>query len=269
MKSSRLLLGLTAAMLCATAAPAADVPYRPTAAAVAAAAATPNWTGPYVWGYIGAGQSRDTASFDASSPGSPAGPSTTVKQFAKLPDGKTCNTKGGCVIPGAAAVAGVPATNGVDATMNGLLLGGGGGYDWRVANYWVVGLEADMAYSTLHGSSGGGSGMLTRDMTYLGFLGGRVGFLVTPSMLAYFKGGAAFANFNTVASASNGSISVSDTKWGWSVGPGIELQLPQIAQGLAVRGEALYSRFSDQAIGPYGTVSNNVGTITIGAVKRF
>lgn len=220
----------------------------PTYKAPIAAPASTNWNGLYVTGFIGAGRSNNTATVDD--------PVTTTSKYGH----SGCWSWKGCSKT-------TIGQTGINADAVGLVIGGGVGYDWRIANYWVVGLEADLMYSSISGTGNIGNVQATQDFKWLGFAGGRVGFLITPSMLAYFKGGAAIADISFVTNTVGGA---SNTRWGYGLGGGIEMQLPQVAQGLSIRGEAMYDGFGKSNIGPgLAVVNNDVITVTIGAVKKF
>lgn len=135
----------------------------------------------------------------------------------------------------------------------GPLAGGQIGYDYQINNF-VIGPEFDIDYAHV-GKSGGelvalGPFALATNadtrLNWLGTLRARAGYLVTPSLLVYATGGGAFGGIDNttsialsgpkgfnVSAASDGST----TKWGWTVGAGVEYQF---ANRWSVKGEYRY-----------------------------
>jgi outer membrane immunogenic protein len=134
---------------------------------------------------------------------------------------------------------------------NGGFIGGGQvGYNWQFASAFVMGVEADI--QGVAGSRGSAviSGALlipgfaqstaqiasvSRSVDYLGTVRGRIGYLVTPTLLAYGTGGLAYGGVNanttiTQALIPNsistpvwfGGNSFSNTRAGWTAGGGLE-----------------------------------------------
>jgi outer membrane immunogenic protein len=120
--------------------------------------------------------------------------------------------------------------------------GGYFGYLRRVAPAWVVGLEGDIAWGdsnkTVAGIPGASAALgLDSASVKEGWdasLRGRLGFLVTPTVLLYGTGGAAWQNLTTSAncagvpgSACSTALSeqISWTKAGWTAGGGAEAKL--------------------------------------------
>jgi outer membrane immunogenic protein len=142
------------------------------------------------------------------------------------------------------------ATTWVHSGNNGGFIGGGQiGYNWQFNNVFVAGVEADIQGVTSH-SGGGGAGFgvgfdpvsgaspatftrVNRGIDYLGTVRGRLGYLVTPTLLAYGTGGLAYGGVNLNASYLSfdtaavfgpgaGATSFSDTRVGWTAGGGLE-----------------------------------------------
>jgi outer membrane immunogenic protein len=125
---------------------------------------------------------------------------------------------------------------GVRGNNNSGFIGGGQiGYNYQFYNSFLVGLEADIQGL----ASSGGGGQLTAavaplwsavavngSMDYLGTVRGRLGWLVTPTLLVYGTGGFAYGGvtLNTAigTSAGLGSVAFSDTNTGWTAGGGVE-----------------------------------------------
>ena len=145
------------------------------------------------------------------------------------------------------------------------MFGGQVGYNWQSSN-WVFGLEADAQWTGQKGSAdflcaaGGavvvgaaalpgpclpgstflppgtvGAGLsIDQRLEWFGTLRGRLGVLVTPSVLLYGTGGLAFGSVKTdalLASITPAGVpvaaasSASTTHAGWTVGAGIEAHL--------------------------------------------
>src|SRR5262245_24040968 len=117
------------------------------------------------------------------------------------------------------------------------LIGAHVGYNWQFAPTWVVGLEGDWSWTNNNSSeivntrnSAGvpfvpaSPAIMTRDLDWLATIRGRLGYLVTPDLLLYATGGAAFGHVNYNASLESvgpGTVWAVDfdkTKTGWVVG---------------------------------------------------
>jgi len=133
--------------------------------------------------------------------------------------------------------------------MNGGLFGGQIGYNWQTSN-WVFGLEADAQWTGQSGSTtvlcpvggcfpaavlaplgGGGAATLTDKLDWFATFRGRVGFTVTPNVLLYATGGAAWGEVETTlgltaltaAGVPVTAVGTNKTdRFGWTVGGGIE-----------------------------------------------
>jgi len=128
---------------------------------------------------------------------------------------------------------------------DGFIGGGQIGYNYQFANSFVAGLEADIqgvAGSNNTASSFGAFGPLassisaSKSIDYLGTVRGRVGYLITPSLLVYGTGGLAYGQANLSSSifqtvgglVGTSSSAFSDTRVGWTAGGGVEwLFLPK------------------------------------------
>ena len=124
----------------------------------------------------------------------------------------------------------------IDAS--GFVGGGQIGYNWQISPLWVVGLEADLAWTDIHGSvSVPGPNDASRIMTgtqkldWLGTVRGRLGIAPVDRMLLFVTGGFAYGN-GSLATALTRTIgcpgnncqqgSTSGTLTGWTVGGGAE-----------------------------------------------
>jgi outer membrane immunogenic protein len=153
--------------------------------------------------------------------------------------------------------------------LDGGLFGGQIGYNWQVTN-WVFGVETDAQWTGQRGSTAflcgatatggpclpgltflpaGALGTLAtvdQRLEWFGTFRGRLGVTVTPSVLLYATGGAAYGTLRTdVALASftpaGAAVSIAaqnrDTRFGWTVGAGLEAMF---AQNWSAKVEYLY-----------------------------
>jgi outer membrane immunogenic protein len=116
--------------------------------------------------------------------------------------------------------------------LNGAIGGGQVGYNKQTGNF-VWGLEADIQASGQQGSAiftcavGCGPGPVTetinQKLDWFGTLRGRVGYTVTPEVIAYVTGGLAYGDIRTdgVISAPT-TFATSAVKAGWTIGGGVE-----------------------------------------------
>lgn len=137
--------------------------------------------------------------------------------------------------------------------MDGWLGGLQVGYNWQVKNV-VLGIEADIQWTGQKGSTAftcpgpvcnlGNTGIpaanapvnasLDQKLSWFATLRPRLGFTVTPTVLAYATGGLAVGHIKTdgtlsgytsAGAATSSSFSDSKTKAGWTVGGGVEAKL--------------------------------------------
>jgi outer membrane immunogenic protein len=101
--------------------------------------------------------------------------------------------------------------------VNGGVVGGTLGYNFQ-SGAAVFGLEGDIDWSGIKGSTACGGTSCETSNTWLGTARGRLGY-AAGNFLPYITGGAAFGNIkNSIA----GFGDASDTKLGWTVGGGVE-----------------------------------------------
>ena len=182
---------------------------------------------------------------------------------------------------------------------SGVLGGVYAGYNYQIAPTWVVGVEADWSGTSAKGNVtqpwilnpvgtplGGSFTTMSTKLDWLSSARGRVGVLVTPSVLAYATGGAAWGQFNYSASNSNGAVvppynapvSFNKTQTGFVVGGGLEWMA---THNWLLRAEYLYYGFNS---GPNVTGTsvnfptfpsnyvwgrNNVNVARVGAAYKF
>jgi outer membrane immunogenic protein len=129
----------------------------------------------------------------------------------------------------------------------GFIGGGQLGYNYQFNNSWVVGAEADIQGvavsndSTSIASGGFPNTILTatesRKLDYLGTVRGRLGFLITPTLLAYGTGGLAYGGVKgqtsittffppTFINFDSTSGTFNTTRAGWTAGGGAEWMFP-------------------------------------------
>jgi outer membrane immunogenic protein len=140
---------------------------------------------------------------------------------------------------------------------NGFIGGGTLGYNWATCNT-IFGIEADLAATDLESHWGLGFGSLIpgapnlfaakSEVNWLGTIRTRGGIAVD-NMLLYLTGGLAFAEIEhsgttLIPGGPNAAFDDSDTRWGWTVGSGIEYKL---GPSLSLKSEALYVRFDDNS----------------------
>jgi outer membrane immunogenic protein len=189
---------------------AADMPVKAPAAIVAQ-----NWTGLYVGGNIGYGW----------------GQSSSTELFT---DSNTPTNLGDCCTAGF--------SRGTIGSLNpsGGFIGAQIGYNRQVAPNWVLGVEADIHYSAIKGSTAGRftnplgtfptDGTAEQKLQWFGTVRGRAGFVTAPGFLLYVTGGLAFGQIKYSMLASEvppGDLYISNmnadtTRAGFTVGGGVE-----------------------------------------------
>jgi outer membrane immunogenic protein len=136
-------------------------------------------------------------------------------------------------------------------------VGGYAGWNWQFSPTWVVGAEGDFGWAnktvTYNGifvpgvfASGLAGEAISVQTTWDSSLRARLGYLVTPDVLLYATGGAAWQRFEsseTCPAVQCGALVIFDnasTRLGPTVGGGVELALPD---NLRLRGEYRYANF--------------------------
>ncbi|ODT08382.1 MAG: hypothetical protein ABS35_44365 [Kaistia sp. SCN 65-12] len=119
------------------------------------------------------------------------------------------------------------------------------GYNWQFSPNWVAGVEADIAYSGIESNFDwnyvdGSAYNINTNIDWFGTLRGRIGY-AWDNLLVYGTGGAAYGDVEVSTNYSDpedayGS-SFSDTRWGWTIGAGVEYG---ITQNITLKTEYLY-----------------------------
>ena len=123
-------------------------------------------------------------------------------------------------------------TRDTDQSINGIVYGGGIGFDAALGNKVVVGAEGELTYSTADADNDGVPNSFNLGQVKAGrdiYVGARAGFIVGEKMLVYAKGGYTNARFNLVGT--DGTVSLDqrlDTD-GWRIGAGVETAITQNA----------------------------------------
>lgn len=159
------------------------------------------------------------------------------------------------------------------------------GYNWQMTN-WLLGVEADASGASVKSShvlddtpgSGFDMDAIAESKVYwTSTFRGRVGYLVTPSLLFYGTGGLALAGIkNSVSDFDAGvfdptdSVSRTSTRIGWAAGGGIEYMFTPNVIG---RVEGLYMDFDDKTLttpnGDRYRFRNKVATARAGVAWKW
>jgi outer membrane immunogenic protein len=123
----------------------------------------------------------------------------------------------------------------VSPNNDGFIGGGQIGYNYQFANSFVAGIEADIQGVADSGNSAASFNPLlfttttaSKSLDYLGTVRGRLGYLITPTLLVYGTGGLAYGQTNlsfsmlSLGLASTATGAFSDTRVGWTAGGGVE-----------------------------------------------
>lgn len=142
----------------------------------------------------------------------------------------------------------------IGGSKTGFIGGGQIGYNYQYGEAWLLGLVADIqgiAQGSASASAFGAgapadfpdetivsSSLATKSIDYLGTVRGRIGYAVTPTVLAYATGGLAYGGVKSSSSITQANLGVGDvgfaedhfssfgnyssTRVGWIVGGGVE-----------------------------------------------
>jgi outer membrane immunogenic protein len=256
MRSWLLVSTALAAVMCASAAQAADMRVKAVKAPVVAAPFS--WSGFYLGVHAGVGWGRN--------------------QWSDFHDPIVANNNS---VPGPDAV----------YKVNGAVAGGQIGFNWQV-NWAVFGIEADASWAHIEGSGNNsppfGVNCLQQDggcqskIDSLGTITGRFG-VAFDRALVYVKGGAAWVNEDHTTGhtdllfpAFSYSATTSETRWGWTIGGGAEFAVSPNWSGkieynyIDLRDEVIAFTFSPpQTFGAAGTLQRTLHILKLGVNYRF
>ena len=108
-----------------------------------------------------------------------------------------------------------------DFDVDGGLLGGQLGYNWQT-NQFVFGVETDIAWSGIDGSTRCGGIRCRIDNNWLGTTRARFGF-AADRFMPFIAAGVAYGEVEANATGNRGA---DDTRVGWTIGGGVEYALP-------------------------------------------
>lgn len=247
MKNSTSVLVLLSTIMLASAAGAADLVTKTQATIVAS---NNTWTGAYFFGQIGVGQTKGSAQNDAQSW---TDRYPVQKCYSWEEGGEKCYNKHNEYVT---VTTSLPAQSGEDNVI-GLLVGAGLGYNYRTGTNLALGIEADGVYSWMNGYINSTGGTIQHQVPYILSLTARAIFIPTalPNTGIYLKGGMALPELKT----SINGVSATQTKLGYTIGSGLEWQLPSM--GVSVRTEAMYVKVPDQTVAFAGGSSTLKGDI--------
>lgn len=134
-----------------------------------------------------------------------------------------------------------------DESIDGFMYGVGLGYDFGVGDRAVLGLEAELSSSTAE------TEVVDGDLEDLGFgaelntgrdfyVGARAGYVVSPNMMLYAKGGYTNARYNMLADDGTTELQTDLDVDGWRVGAGAEYAM---SENTFVKLEYRYSNYSE------------------------
>jgi len=150
----------------------------------------------------------------------------------------------------------VPATGRVTGGGRGWFGTVGGGCDYQIAERWVIGAFADFDFSDIHGHLAGLDilGLTGTEKERSAWaLGGRIGYLINPTLLTYFGGGFTQARFSNTELAPfvPGTVLVTPlhlqghTFDGWFLASGFEYNLGWIP-GLFWKTEYRFAQYDHE-----------------------
>lgn len=146
-------------------------------------------------------------------------------------------------------------TNSLDSSS--VAIGLHGGFNWQCAPSFMVGIEGDFTWTNAHKAVsqswtysstttpiGGSNTTISAKLESLSSIRVRLGYLVTPQLLAYVTGGRAWGRVHRAASDTNGTnyataVDFSRTLEGYAAGGGLEWRF---ASHWTLRGEYLFYR---------------------------
>lgn len=164
-----------------------------------------------------------------------------------------------------------PAAASLDGGGQGLLGSVFVGGDYQISDRVLVGALGDLTWPGMQSvlTAGGAiSATVTTHTDMAWTVGGRVGYLITPSALLYALAGYTNQGFSTLGFAGNGAtvFSSNDRLSGITVGPGLEFT---IAKGWSTRLEYRYSSFETRTLANGETIQPSMHTVRVGLAYKF
>jgi outer membrane immunogenic protein len=148
-----------------------------------------------------------------------------------------------------------------------------GGCDYQFAGpygNWVIGAFGDYDFSNIHGEVGNFTNTVpggTEKLSSTWAVGGRLGYLVFPKLLAYMSGGYTEARFDDINLTISGApyLIPAATYHGWFMGSGYEYSLDNFMPGLFWKTEYRFADYTarDNGIIDVAGVSNDPGGCAI------
>ncbi|MEI2383653.1 outer membrane protein [Breoghania sp. JC706] len=132
-----------------------------------------------------------------------------------------------------------PATGSFDLDSNGVNAGVHAGYNYMFTPNWLLGMEADIAYTDQSDSASPNGVGVKATSNWLSTVRARAGYVFDNNVLVYGTGGLALADRKW----SGGGSDDSDVTAGWTVGGGVETAL---TDHLTARAEYLYADFGKE-----------------------
>lgn len=173
----------------------------------------------------------------------------------------------------------------------GVIAGGQAGYNWQLDNNWLIGVEADLAGTSIapemHISTGSllkpwGTSNLTNKsrIDYFGTLRARAGYFLPSNVLIYTTAGLAYGgvsnNFSLTGQFGSDHLNAigkhESTDLGWTVGAGAEYP---VTQNISLRVEYLYADLGKHTLvsgaffGPNVTGTGSVKGWTTAHIARL
>ncbi len=148
----------------------------------------------------------------------------------------------------------------VSASNFGFIGGAQAGFNWQSGSF-VFGVEGDIAFTTAKGTQSFAvptiipgifvTGNAQAKLDYLATIRGRIGYTITPTMLAYVTGGLAIGGGSVSATAAAFPLpfvwagSAPSTRAGWTLGAGLEYAL---SNNWSLKGEYLYYNLGESKL---------------------
>jgi outer membrane immunogenic protein len=159
---------------------------------------------------------------------------------------------------------------GASLDSSGFFAGGQLGANWQMGQ-WVLGAEADIAWSEIEGDleidiDGLGSGSAGSEINWFGTGRLRLGFLPTSRLMIYGTGGVAYGDVESFIDIDGlFSESTSDVQVGWTAGGGFEYA---VTPNITLKTEYLYVDLGSQNLfeGDIGGFADN---LTVDADTQF